>query len=374
MTGAEFAAAVGKVKERRTNGEEGEEDIIEYELENQDTFASIIHDLKVIGRADPETKRRLIAGLKGLNRDEEDTSKHRRVAVIGEGINDVKAFRTADVSFALQSGTSIARNNASMILRTDDFDSAMRAVMWGRNIFMNIQRFLQFQITCNISVIIVVMVSYCVRQETVLNPVQLIYINLIMDILGALALSSTKPTEDIKTYAAGEGNIMTPFMYRQIFGGMLGMVGIMMVIMCANKKIFDLTYDNHESTIENKDKMAAFTLMFNTFIFLQIFNLVNCRDVSAKGKNGFAGLHKNLLTVIILAILVAVQFAACFTFLGIPVFETSVRGEKNLEGGRHFAITVVSASSILLINAMLKLIPSKWIAKMPQLDESKAIG
>ena len=146
----------------------------------------------MIGRANPETKRRLIAGLKGMNENEEDASKHRRVAVVGEGINDVKAFRTADVSFALQSGTSIARNNASMILRTDDFDSAMKAVMWGRNIFMNIQRFLQFQITCNLAVLVTIVVGTIWMTESPLSATQLIWINLIMDTLAAMALADRK--------------------------------------------------------------------------------------------------------------------------------------------------------------------------------------
>ena len=387
-TGRQFAQLVGDVQEETQVGEEGGEPITTYSLTNQAEFARIIGQLKIIGRADPETKRRLVAGLKGMNAGEEDDTKFRRVAVIGEGITDVKAFQAADVSFALQSGTSLARNNASMILRTDDFDSAMRAVMWGRNIFMNIQRFLQFQITCNLSVLIVVMVSYCVRQETVLNPVQLIYINLIMDILGALALASTRPTEEIKTYLAGQGNIMTPFMYRQILGCTLGMVGIMMVIMCADGKIFDLVYKNYDSTIETPNKMCGLTLIFNTFIFLQIFNMINCRDISATKKHGFAGLHRNFLTWIILLVLIAVQFAACFTFLGVPIFETSlnyyvsikvldekvVTGVEGEEKGRYFAITVVSAAAILLINALLKLIPQRWISKMPQLDENRAIG
>jgi len=203
MDARQFADAVGEVVIEEEQGEEGEEPITTYRLQNQDEFNRIIQTLKVIGRARPEDKRRLIAGLKGMNAGVEDASQHRRVAVIGEGINDVSAFRTADVSFALQSGTSIARNNASMVLRTDDFDSAMRAVMWGRNLFMNVQRFLQFQITCNLSVLIVVLVSYITMTESVLNPVQLIYINLIMDILGALALASTRPTTDIAQYTAG---------------------------------------------------------------------------------------------------------------------------------------------------------------------------
>jgi len=73
-----------------------------------------------------------------------ETGKDRRIGIVGEGINDIKAFKAADVSFAVQSGTSVARNEASMILRTNDFDSCLQAVKWGRNIYMNVRRFLQF--------------------------------------------------------------------------------------------------------------------------------------------------------------------------------------------------------------------------------------
>lgn len=134
--------------------------------------------------------------------DEEEQSEYlqipsRRVAVVGEGINDIDAFMAANVSFAVQEGSSLARNNASMVLQTNDFDSCMRAVMWGRNIYMNVQRFLQFQITANLSVLIVVIVSYLTLTQSALNPVQLIYINLIMDIFGALALAATRPQTDL---------------------------------------------------------------------------------------------------------------------------------------------------------------------------------
>ena len=323
MDASQFAQLVGDVIEEEEPCEEGEEPEISYRLSNQHEFNRIIQNLKVIGRARPEDKQRLIAGLKGMNVDQEDASQWRRVAVIGEGINDVKAFQTADVSFALQSGTSIARNNASMVLRTDDFDSAMRAVMWGRNLFMNVQRFLQFQITCNISVLIVVLVSYITMMESILNPVQLIYINLIMDILGALALASTRPTTDIAQYQAGQGNIMTPYMYRQIFGCMLGMVGIMMVVMYAGESVFEISYSNSDSAIEG-DKRTHFTLCFNTFIFLNVFNLINCRDVSPTKMHGFSGLIRNKLTWIVILIIVGVQIASCFTFLGFPVFKVSL--------------------------------------------------
>jgi len=272
-----------------------------------------------------------------------------------------------------------------MVLRTDDFDSAMKAVMWGRNLFMNVQRFLQFQITCNLAVLITVLVSYITMMESVLNPVQLIYINLIMDILGALALASTRPTTDVAQYRAGQGNIMTPFMYRQILGCMLGMIAIMMVVMYGSDAIFNLDYSNSAPALEG-EKRLHFTLVWNTFIFLNVFNLINCRDVSPTKMHGFGGLIRNKLTLFIILIIIAVQITACFTFLGFPIFKASLVLDDNRaedengkiepydDAGRHFAISIVCGASILLVNALLKLIPSRWISKMPQLDESKSIG
>jgi len=322
MDAKEFREKVGNVDARRLETEEGEKESISYRLTRQENFNNIIQTLKVIGRAEPEDKRRLIAGLKGMQGNHEEGESLRKVAVVGEGINDVEAFKAADVSFALQDGTSIARNNASMVLRSNDFDSAMRAVMWGRNLYMNVQRFLQFQITCNLAVLVVVMVSTITMTESVLNAVQLIYINLIMDILGALALASTRPTTDIAEYQAGQGNIMTLPMYRQIFGGMIAMVAVMMVIMYCGESIFDLDYNMVDSSLTG-DKRIHYTLIFNTFIFLQVFNLINCRDVTADKSHGFSNLLRNKMTWFVLLIIIGVQWAACFTFFGKAIFKTS---------------------------------------------------
>lgn len=160
-----------------------------------------------------------------------------------------------------------------MVLMTNDFDSCMRAVMWGRNIYMNVQRFLQFQITCNLSVLVVVIVSYVTLTQSALNPVQLIYINLIMDIFGALALAATRPQTDLAEFHAGQGNIMTPYMYRQIFGVTIYMITIMMIVMYTGKSMFELDYDLATQIIDEDDplakqKMMHFTLIWNTFIFL----------------------------------------------------------------------------------------------------------
>lgn len=352
--------------------EDGQEAETAYSLtqDGQQKFNRIINSLKVIGRANPEDKLRLVVGLRDCLEDEEDENSGRRVAVVGEGINDVEAFAAANVSFAVQHGSSLARNRASMILQTNDFDSCMRAVMWGRNVYLNVQRFLQFQLSCNFAVIVVVFMSQISMTQSCLNATQLIWINLIMDILGALALASTRPQTDIATYRAGEGNIMTGVMYRQVFGLGLFQLLVMCIVMWPGKNFFNLTYLSTDMPSESPAKRQHFTLIFNTFIWLQVFNLINCRDVSARKMHGFTNIISNLNTWVILAIIIGVQVLACFDFLKVgTIFFLTDR-----VSGREFCVTIVCASSILAANALLKLVPERWVSKMPTLDESKSVG
>ena len=213
MDAATFRELVGDVIKTEEPVEDGQEQTYTYTLSshNQERFNDIVDSLKVIGRAEPEDKLRLVVALQ--NAPDQHSDKRRKVAIVGEGINDIDAFEAADVSFAVQSGTSVARNKASMVLRTDDFESCLQAVKWGRNIYMNVRRFLQFQITCNLSLVVTMIVSYFTMTEGILNATQLIYINLIMDIFGALALASTRPIAGTERYDTS-GKIMTPAMYR----------------------------------------------------------------------------------------------------------------------------------------------------------------
>ena len=372
MDAKDFRALVGDVVKELKDVEDGQDEEKTYSLHpnGQQAFNRIIGSLKVIGRAEPEDKLRLVVGLRNCLEDDEDETSGRRVAVVGEGINDVEAFEAANVSFAVQHGSSLARNRASMILQTNDFDSCMRAVMWGRNVYLNVQRFLQFQLSCNFAVIVVVFMSQISMTQSCLNATQLIWVNLIMDILGALALASTRPQTDIATYRAGEGNIMTGVMYRQVFGLGLFQLLIMCIVMWPGKNFFDVHYLKTDMTSESDVKREHFTLIFNTFIWLQVFNMINCRDVSAKKMHGFTGLFSNFMTLIILAIIIGVQVLACFDFLKVgTLFFLTDRIT-----GREFAVTVVCASSLLAANALLKLVPERWVSKMPTLDESKSIG
>jgi magnesium-transporting ATPase (P-type) len=114
----------------------------------------------------------------------------RKVAVIGEGLNDVQAFDQADVFFAMGSGKSVAHKKASMVLLYNNFDSCVKAILRGRNIYANIKRFLQFQITVNFSILVIIFIGVIFLTESPFNAVMLIWINLVMDVLGALALAT----------------------------------------------------------------------------------------------------------------------------------------------------------------------------------------
>lgn len=114
--------------------------------------------------------------------------------------------------------------------------------------------------------------------------------------------------------------------------------------------------------------MRHFTICFNCFIFLQFFNMILCRDVSATGNHYFSGLHRNFMTWLILICIFTVQFFACFTWLGRPIFETRVIQP------RDFAVSVACASSLIVASILLKMIPESLVSKIPSLDEDKSLG
>jgi len=135
-------------------------------------------------------------------------------------MNDVKAFKAAHVGIAMGSGCSYAKNNASIVLVDDEFRSAVSGIQWGRNIYTNIKRFLQFQVQINFAVIIITLMGYSKFGAPVLTIVDLLWINLIMDTLGALALATLPPSPSvIRQNPTGEDfQVMDKIIWRQIYG------------------------------------------------------------------------------------------------------------------------------------------------------------
>lgn len=146
-------------------------------------FDAIMENLKVLARATPDDKEILVRGIKFRNKS---------VGVTGEGISDVKCLTIANVGLAMGSGCSAAKEAADLILTDSDFEANIHAVMWGRNIFHNISRFLQFQVTVNFSCLLTVLIGGMMIGESPFSAVQLLWINLIMDTFAAIALSTDR--------------------------------------------------------------------------------------------------------------------------------------------------------------------------------------
>jgi magnesium-transporting ATPase (P-type) len=157
-------------------------------IANIDKFTMLLVRLKVIARSQPNHKYALVTGLKQTNNV---------VAVTGDGTNDAPALSKADVGFAMGKGTDIAKEAADIIIVDDNFASVVNAVKWGRNIFDNIRRFLQFQLCVNIVAVLLVFIGVCAGEEPPLSAVQMLWLNLVMDSLGSLALATEKPNESL---------------------------------------------------------------------------------------------------------------------------------------------------------------------------------
>jgi magnesium-transporting ATPase (P-type) len=200
---------VGQIEQTNYEGPDGNPET-KLSLEHQDAFMTILDDVKVLARANSDDKLLMVIGLKNSGKT---------VAVTGDGINDIEALENSDVGIAMGSGCSAAKQVSSLILADDDFESVIRAVMWGRNIYHNCGRFLQFQMTVNVSVLLLVIVGIITFGEPPMNPVQLLWINLIMDTFAAIALSTEPPMEKIlRTPPTSNASILTAPIWRQVMG------------------------------------------------------------------------------------------------------------------------------------------------------------
>lgn len=213
----------------------------------------------------------MVVGLKDLGRS---------VATIGEGLNDVDALSTADVGFAMGSGVSIAKDNSDMILVEDNFEATMMAVMWGRNIYLNVRRFIQFQVTVNLSTLLFVLLGCATKGTSPLTIVQLLWINLIMDTLAAIALGSERPNPSIIKNGPVQDKdpLITPSMLKQIYGMTTYIFIVSTLLYFFVDNTWNLDYENSKNSA-NKEKV--YTMIFNTFVWMHIFNEFNCRKVGA---------------------------------------------------------------------------------------------
>jgi Ca2+ transporting ATPase len=190
--------------------------------------------LRVLARSSPQDKYVLVSHIisSKLNPNREV------VAVTGDGTNDGPALKKADVGFAMGiQGTDVAKEASDIILTDDNFNSIVKAVMWGRNVYDSIAKFLQFQLTVNVVAVICAFVGACVVAESPLRAVQMLWVNLIMDTLASLALATEPPTEDLlkrKPYGR-TSPLISKTMIKNIFGHAIYQIAVMFMILFAGK-------------------------------------------------------------------------------------------------------------------------------------------
>lgn len=222
---------------------------------------SILPRLEVLARCTPEDKRILVKALK--------VECQEVVAVTGDGTNDGPAMREGDVSFSMgKCGTEVAKEASSIILLQDDFSSILTALLWGRGVTENVRKFLQFQLTVNVSAVLTCFISAALLEgKTILSPLQLLWVNLIMDALGALALATDPPNEDVLLSRAPEPRsspLIKWSMIKAILVQSIYQLSIMTMIILKGLKT-------------KMPSPLLRSLSFNVFVMLQLFNEFNCR-------------------------------------------------------------------------------------------------
>jgi len=253
------------------------------ELSDEEALNRVM-DLKIMSRARPTDKQRLVQLLQ---------QKGAVVAVTGDGTNDAPALNHAQVGLSMGTGTSVAKEASDITLLDDSFNSIGTAVMWGRSLYKNIQRFIVFQLTINFVALLIVLLGSIVGTELPLTVTQMLWVNLIMDTFAALALASIPPSESVMNDKPRRSTdfIISKAMRQNIFG--IGTV-FLVVLMAM---IYYFTNADGGMTVQR------LTVFFTFFVMLQFWNLFNAR-VFGTTDSAFKGLAKSYgMELIVLAIL-----------------------------------------------------------------------
>uniref|UniRef100_A0A8C6XEU7 Calcium-transporting ATPase n=1 Tax=Naja naja TaxID=35670 RepID=A0A8C6XEU7_NAJNA len=279
--GEDFLCLEGKDFNRRIRNEKGE---IE-----QERLDKIWPKLRVLARSSPTDKHTLVKGII----DSTIGDQRQVVAVTGDGTNDGPALKKADVGFAMGiAGTDVAKEASDIILTDDNFSSIVKAVMWGRNVYDSISKFLQFQLTVNVVAVIVAFTGACITQDSPLKAVQMLWVNLIMDTFASLALATEPPTEALllrKPYGRNKP-LISRTMMKNILGHAVYQLIIIFTLLFVGEVIFDI--DCGRNAPLHSPPSEHYTIIFNTFVMMQLFNEINARKIHGE-RNVFDGIFGN---------------------------------------------------------------------------------
>jgi Ca2+-transporting ATPase len=203
-------------------------------------------------------------------------------------------------------GCSVAKDASDMILMDDNFESTMKAVMWGRTVRQNIQKFLQFQLTVNVVALVIAFVMAAIGRGEPLTPVQLLWVNLIQDTFAALALATEKPSETVldEKPAGRNERLITPIMIRNILLTSAWELGCLFFILFGGEQAFGVIED--EGVDREHNRNVLYTIVFNTFVFMQLFNEINARRIDRRW-NCFERFFSNPIFLVIVGGTIAAQ-------------------------------------------------------------------
>ena len=247
-----------------------------------------VHDIKVMSRARPTDKQRLVKLLQ---------QSGEVVAVTGDGTNDAPALNYAHVGLSLGSGTDVAKNASDITLLDDSFRSIVQAVMWGRSLYKNIQRFIFFQLVVNVTALLLVIGGSIIGTELPLTVTQILWVNLIMDTFAAMALASLPPSREVLRQHPRSQNdfIISTGMKR----GIIGLGSLFSSIMLIFLYKIELT--------DGGIDMTELSVFFTTFVMLQWWNLLNTRTLDSC-HSAFRYLHRCRGLLLVLFMILAGQW------------------------------------------------------------------
>ncbi|KAI4145015.1 MAG: hypothetical protein LQ340_006456 [Diploschistes diacapsis] len=307
----------------------------------------ILPRLQVLARSSPDDKRMLVKRLMELGET---------VAVTGDGTNDAPALKIADVGFSMGiSGTEVAKEASDIILMDDNFASTVKATMWGRAVNDAVKKFLQFQVTVNITAVVLTFISAVASssESSVLSAVQLLWVNLIMDTLAALALATDPPTLSLlnRRPEPKSAPLITLPMWKMIIGQAIYQLIVTLVLFFVGDG-FPMYGDATGTALENLVQGA----IFNTFVWMQIFNQYNCRRLDNR-LNIFEGVTHNSFFVAIQVIIVAGQ--VLIMFFGGAAFNLNTR-----LSGTLWAVSIILGLLSIPVAVLIRFIPDTLVAKL----------
>ncbi|EEK16263.1 calcium-translocating P-type ATPase, PMCA-type [Porphyromonas uenonis 60-3] len=332
------------------DSQDGENSIItgpDFAALSDEELLARVNELKIISRARPMDKKRLVEALQ---------NNGHVVAVTGDGTNDAPALRAAHVGLSMGDGTSVAKEASDITIIDNSFSSIGKAVMWGRSLYQNIQRFLLFQLTVNVTACLLVLCGAFMGTESPLTVTQMLWINLIMDTFAAMALASLPPSESVMKDKPRDRNafILNSPMLREIIGVGSFFFALLLVLLYIFQRT-DVTQLTDLLTMQlgTKGHVSAYeqTLLFTIFVMTHFFYLFNARAF----ETGRSALHfKGCRGLLIIVAIILIGQVAMVEVPGLQQF-FNVTGLKFID----WVIIVIASSLVLWVRELWHLLTKK---------------